>query len=173
MERGARQRTQRLRNVWITQRRSGLVGGSVLGNNGLRHSIVPACTGKSLQHLFFVLLLDARGKNRCCGDFCGNQSCFSLLGRDKCNGRHAARVSESSIETVICSDGALAPIQHTLCYFQFVNRRSGVRIPQPAKTPPSEDVHRRPQNELKDCDLQGFIVHRRSNRSVGSRSQKG
>jgi hypothetical protein len=30
------------------------------------------------------------------GDFCGNQSCFSLLGRDNCNGRHAARVSGSS-----------------------------------------------------------------------------
>ena len=111
---------------------------------GSRTLTCPSCVVQyppleSPQHLFFVLLLAARGKNRCCGDFCGNQSCFSLLGRDNCNGRHAARVSESSIETVICSFCSSAPIQHTCCYFQFVNRRSGVRIPQPAN--PAKKFH--------------------------------
>jgi hypothetical protein len=95
----------------------------------------PSGTRKSPQHLFFVLLLAARGKNRCCGDFCGNQSCFSLLGRDNCNGRHAARVSESSIETVICSNGSLAPIQAPAAILNLVNRSLWVRIPQPAKSP--------------------------------------
>jgi hypothetical protein len=32
-------------------------------------------------------------KNRLLREFCGNGSCFSLLSRDKCNGRPASSVS--------------------------------------------------------------------------------
>jgi hypothetical protein len=62
-------------------------------------------------------------KNRLVREFCGNQSCFSLLSRDKCNECPRAVLGKSV---------AYESVKNLR---KFVNRWSGVQISQPAPVP--------------------------------------